>query len=69
MGSPPRLRKSEVRRGQISEFEIWLSHCVVLLGSPLAVANAAATLPGVHIEHDLIQNKNRQEQLKDRTYI
>ena len=33
----------------------------ILLGSPLAVAKAAATLPGVHTK------QNRQEQLKDRT--
>jgi hypothetical protein len=42
----------------------------ILLGSPLAVAKAAATLPGVHTKHDIIQSINRQEQLKDRnTYI
>ena len=40
---------------------------IILLGSPLAVAKAAATLPGVHTKHDIIQNINRQEQLKDRT--
>ena len=34
---------------------------------PLAVAIAAATLPGFHTEHDIIQNINRQEQLQDRT--
>ena len=44
----------------------------ILLGSPLAVAKAAATLPGVHTkqyikQNDIIQNINRQEQLKDRT--
>ena len=44
----------------------------ILLGSPLAVAKAAATLTGVHTKHDIIQNYkkhniNRQEQLKDRT--
>ena len=44
----------------------------ILLGSPLPVAKAAATLPGVHTKHetiqnDIIQNIIRQEQLKDRT--
>ena len=46
----------------------------ILLGSPLAVAKAAATLPGLHTEHRtqntthyIIENINRQEQLKDRT--
>ena len=28
----------------------------IFLGSPLAVAEAAATLPGVHMKHDIIQN-------------
>lgn len=52
---------------------IWCIHIcyfVVLLGSPLAIAKAAANLPGVYIKHDIIKNNNRQEQLKDRaTYI
>jgi hypothetical protein len=39
----------------------------ILLGSPLAVAKAAATLPGVHTKHDIIQNIIKQEQLKNRT--
>jgi hypothetical protein len=46
----------------------------ILLGSPLAVAKAAVTLPGVHTKHETqyiiqndINNINRQEQLKDRT--
>jgi hypothetical protein len=39
----------------------------ILLGSPIAVAREAATLSGVHMKHDIIQNINRQEQLKDTT--
>ena len=38
-----------------------------LLGSLLAVAKTAATLPGVHMKHEIIQIINRPEQLKDRT--
>ena len=34
----------------------------ILLRSPVAVAKAAATLPGVHTKRDTIQNINRQEQ-------
>lgn len=47
-----------------------VSSCVllvfsILLGSPLAVSEAATTLPGVHkkIQNDMIPNNNRQEQL------
>jgi hypothetical protein len=34
----------------------------MLLGSTLALVKAAATLPGVHAKHDIIQNINRQGQ-------
>ena len=33
----------------------------ILLGSPLAVAKAATTLPEVHTKHDIIHQINRQE--------
>ena len=42
---------------------------VILLRSPLAVAIAAATLPGVHSKHEIIQNINRQELPKFREEI
>ena len=37
----------------------------ILLGSPLAVAKAAAALLVVHTKHETIQNNDRQEQLKN----
>jgi hypothetical protein len=37
-----------------------VEYCVlffsILLGSPLAVAKAAATLPGVHTKHETLHN-------------
>ena len=43
------------------------TNLIAFMGSPLAVVKAAATLPGVHTKHEIIQNINKQEQLKDRT--
>ena len=37
-------------------FECFIWYFGILLGSPLAVAKAAATLPGVHTTHDTQHN-------------
>jgi hypothetical protein len=46
-------------------FQVGKKNTFRVFRSPLALSEAAATLPGVHIKHDIIQNINRQEQLKD----